>query len=161
MIFLDESGKRWRAIKRVTKTGAAGLLVPILLVGTGAFLFNPGWASLALKPLQKPAVLGAKTTAAQATVATAAIKARSPTKSSTVNNAQTTGGVQLAASLPTNSTTLEQPAYSSPITPSSTTSTPTTTPPQASTPPSDPHAKSKTVDPGKSSQGLAHHFTPL
>jgi hypothetical protein len=63
MIFLDESGKRWRRIKHST-TGLGLLCVlPVLALVGGSLAYQPQWGILPLSQEPAPVVLSGATTA--------------------------------------------------------------------------------------------------
>jgi len=83
MIFLDESGKRWKRIKHSTigVTALGSLSVAVLLAGSVAY--NPQWGVLPLVQHTTGAVLAAATGAVQD-------KSKAPTPKNTTSTAKKT-----------------------------------------------------------------------
>lgn len=140
MVFLDETGKRWRAIKRSATASVLTIALPIAALVAGAYVFNPGWSALALKPAQKPQTVEVHTTKygllAIVTQNSSNKKiSLSSTKSSTSTTQSATPSTQVA------------------VTPTQSTSSTTTS--------SSPVTQPTSTDPGNSVTGRSHHFTTL
>lgn len=69
MIFLDESGKRWRRIKRSTALLSSTVVIPVGILVVASLLYLPSWGSISLpKPFHTGKVLGTSVTAVSPTV---------------------------------------------------------------------------------------------
>lgn len=92
MIFLDQSGRRWRRIKNSSAVMAIGGLVPVIILTIGSLGYHPSWA--ALSPVIKP-IIAAKSVMAEPLVA--AINNQHPKPTAPVISPSHAASKQLAA----------------------------------------------------------------
>ena len=153
MIFLDESGKRWKHIKVGSSVVSTSLFLPFGALVAAAIFLAPSWGSFSLpRPFSQPQnkkattqVLGSSTTATKP--ATATKRVVKPAQSTTIQSA----GAVTNQSAPLPATSSYSPTATSP--------TPTKTPITSPIATQAPGTLIKPLDPGKSAYGQSHKTT--
>ncbi|GAC1392759.1 MAG: hypothetical protein NVSMB46_09470 [Candidatus Saccharimonadales bacterium] len=145
MIFHDETGRRWHHIKRSTIVLSSAIVVPVVGLMVGTYVFNPTWGNLAIKSVPTRIAGTLRNTIAGATISST--PAISPTKHTVKKSAAVTSSPQKPLSLSQNI-----PSSSSQPSPTPSASSSTSTPQTQTTTPT--YSKN-TI---KSTYGLGHHF---
>ncbi len=142
MIFLDESGKRWKRIKRSTAGITLAVTLPVLALIGGSLAYHPQWGVLPLISQATGAVLSGSTKTLTGNPGSTA-----PKRTSTSITATAHAIAQVAYQLAAKSSITAPPIASAPS------STPTPTPAA----PAKPQSVSPTGgDPTQNDPGLAH-----
>lgn len=146
MIFLDQTGKRWKRVKRSVFASVLAVVVPIAVLAVGGYTFNPGWATLSFGPVQVFHPQSFLPIKAPAVTTTGTTNKSHGTNNNVASANQSTGTAVLGAATTSTST-----AGTSPTTPPSSTTTPTTTSTTCTTP------SSTNANGGNSTFGKSHH----
>lgn len=149
MIFLDETGKRWRRIKLGTGVLGSTVTIPMLLLIAAALLYLPHWGNLNLpKPFSasEPQVKAAESTQVATTFNTGSHRSNPAAPRKGTNSSSTsvsdTSSTSTGPQATTTSTSNEAPV---------TETTTTTTPPQAES-----GLANQPEQPGNSDYGRSH-----
>lgn len=143
MIFLDESGKRWKRIKRSTTGLAMFGLLPVLALVGGSLAYHPQWSILPIIQQAAGVVLSGSLKPQTVSSGPTALKQAA---NSTVNTTLSLARIVFA---PTS-------ASSTPTTPASATPKPTPAPTPTPTPKSPQSASPTGGNPPQNDRGLAH-----
>ncbi|MES2971288.1 MAG: hypothetical protein V4702_03145 [Patescibacteria group bacterium] len=146
MVFLDETGKRWRKIKLGTGLLGSTAALPLVLLSVGALLYLPNWSSFNL-----PKTFGAGEPQIKS------VQTSQPSNTSLSDRRQTSGGSsQLSNPSTPPPSEASQPSFNPLSTTGETTPNTTTTPTTTAPTKSD---QGLTNQPGKSDYGRAHRPT--
>ncbi len=145
MIFLDESGNRWKYIKLSTTGMVMAGSLPVAALLLGSFVYQPSWG---LVPLIKQASVA---------VLTATAKPQTVTQESTPAVTQSKlGAKKPAASNPAPQPSLQSQSPSTAASPQPTTAPTATASPTAVVNPTQPQSASTTGDPAQNDYGQSH-----
>ncbi len=147
MIFLDESGKRWRNIKRGIGLLGSVLAIPVLVLVAASLAYLPNWGDVPLPLSTNGANKASSTKPSSGTV-----EATSTTAPISKSSKPTGGNNQIPAGSTASSQVITDPGTQTLI--SSQPSSQTTTPPTQSQNPS-----GQPTDPGNSDYGHSHQPT--
>lgn len=148
MIFLDQTGKRWKRIKRSVLASTLAVVVPIAVLAVGGYTFNPGWATLSFGPVQVFHPQSFLPIQAPTATTTNNVNKSHATDTNVASANQSTSTAVLGAS------TTSAPGTSSPASSSSTT---TTTPMPSPTTTTCTTPSSTNANGGNSTFGKSHH----
>ena len=96
MIFLDETGKRWRRIKVGAGFISTGAIIPVAVLLAASALYLPSWGNLSLpQPLKKPTAVN-KPPASQQNV----LSAETPSNTQAQQSSRASAATQTQATTP-------------------------------------------------------------
>jgi hypothetical protein len=151
MIFVDESGKRWRAIKRSFNVLSSTVALPVVGLAAAALFYLPNWGNLSLPKPETASSTSTTSLPSPAVLSAISSHVRSDSHSPQTS---TTGAPTSSSSTGSQASSLS-PNSAAPVATSSTPTTPTTTAPT----PTNNGLSNKPTDPGNSAYGQEHRPT--